>query len=146
MRRPKRLWLVVLVNVAAGSLTLAAAGYLFVKVLPGAGAMTAGIVPSVLLGGVLITSSILALLGRRPSRWVALGSATLFFGFHSIESLWLYYHPSPALPLDTASLASSVERNLLGLVLNLWAFLSDKTEAFFDAAGPDSRWTGRESS
>ena len=66
----------------------------------------------------------------------------LFFGIHLIESLWFYYQPSPAPPLDKASLASSVERNSLGIVLNLWAFLSDKTEAFFDAVGPNKRWRG----
>ena len=142
MTRPKRLWVVVLVNVAAGILTLAALGYLFAKALPVAGTVILTLVSNVLICSVLITSSIFAFFGYGRSRWIALGTAILFFGIHLIQSLWFYYQPSPALPLDMPSLASSVERNSLGIVLNLWAFLSDKTEAFFDAVGPNNRSRG----
>ena len=145
MTRPKRLWVVVLVNAAVGILTLAALGYVFAKTLPVAGTVILTLVPNVLICAVLITSSIFAFLGYGRSRWIALGTAILFFGIHLIQSLWFYYQPSPALPLDMPSLASSVERNSLGIVLNLWAFLSDKTEAFFDAVGPNNRWRDRDS-
>jgi hypothetical protein len=84
-------------------------------------------VPSALIGAVLITSSIFAFLGSSRYRWVALGTAILFFGIHLIQSLWFYYQPNPALPPDMPSLASSVERNSLAIALNLWAFLSGKT-------------------
>jgi hypothetical protein len=32
-------------------------------------------------------------------------------------------------------------KNSLGIVLNLWAFLSEKTEDFFDSA-PNNHWRG----
>jgi len=86
--------------------------------------------------GALITSSISAFFGHGRSRWVALGTAILFFGVNLIQSLWFYYQPRPGLTLDTAWLASSVVNNSPAIVLNLWAFLSEKTEDFFDAAGP----------
>jgi hypothetical protein len=143
MTRPKRLWVVVLVNVAVGSLSLAVDGFLLAKVLAVAGAgLLLAFVPGILVPGVLITSSIFAFLGSSRYRWVALGTAILFFGIHLIQSLWFYYQPNPALPLAMPSLASSVERNSLAIALNLWAFLSDKTDAFFDAVGPTNRWRG----
>ena len=136
MTRPKRLRVVVLVNVAVGSLSLAVDGFLLAKVLPVAGAsLLLAFVPGILVRGALITSSIFAFLGHGRSRWVALGTALLFFGVNLIQSLRSYYQPSPALPPDMASLASSVVNNSLVIVLNLWAFLSEKTEDFFDAAG-----------
>lgn len=140
MARPKRLWVVVLVNVAVGFLTLAALGYLFAKSLPMAWTVVLAFMPTGLLSGVLIASSIFALLGYNRYRWIALGSAILFFGIHLIQSLWFYYQPSPALPAAMPSLASSVERNALAIVLNLWAFLSAKTDEFFAAFGPNNRW------
>ena len=139
MTRPKRLWVVVLVNTAFGSLSLAGS-LLFAKALHGA--VLLAFVPNVLVCGVLITSSIFALLGHGRARWVALGIAILFFGIRLIQSLWLYNHPSQAQFTDMSSLASGAANNLLVIILNLWAFLSDKTEAFFDAAGPNNRvWT-----
>jgi len=66
MTRPKRLWVVVLVNVAVGVLTLAALGFLFAKSLPIAGTVILTFVPSVLICGVLITSSIFAFFRLRP--------------------------------------------------------------------------------
>jgi len=138
MTRPKRLWVVVLVNVAVGSLSLSIDGFLLAKLPPVAGkaGLLLAYVPGVLLRGALITSSISAFFGHGRSRWVALGTAILFFGVNLIQSLWFYYQPRPGLTLDTAWLASSVVNNSLAIVLNLWAFLSEKTEDFFDAAGP----------
>ena len=51
MTRPKRLWVVVLVNAAVGILTLAALGYLFAKMLPVAGTVILTLVPTVLICG-----------------------------------------------------------------------------------------------
>ena len=140
MRRPKRLWVVVLVNVAAGVLTLAALGYLLLKSWSIAGALILTFAPTALTCGVLVASSAFAFLGRERSRWIALGAALLFFGIHLVQSLWLYYQSNPALPPE--SLAPSIERNSLAIVLNLWAFLSDKTDAFFDAVDPNYRSRG----
>ena len=140
MSRPKRLMVVVLVNVAAGVLTLATLGYLLAKSPPFTGALTLSFAPSVLLGGVLIVSSIFALRGHARSRWIALGTAILFFGMHLIQTLWFHYHPTLP-PEEMPSLAPAVERASLGIVLNLWAFLSDKTDAFFDQI-PHDRSTG----
>jgi hypothetical protein len=141
MSRPKRLWVVVLVNVMAGVLTLAALGFLLAKSLPFAGALMLSFAPTVLICGVLIVSSIFAFRGHARSRWVALGTAILFFGLYLIQSLWLYYHPTLP-PEEMPSLASSVERNSLAIVLNLWAFLSDKTDAFFDEVPDNDRSKG----
>lgn len=136
MSRPKRLMVVVLVNVTAGVLTLTALGYLLARSLPFLGALMFSFAPTVLICGVLIVSSIFAFRGHARSRWIALATAILFFGIQLIQSLWFYYHP--ALPPEgMPSLAPSVERNSLGIVLNLWAFLSDKTDAFFDEVPAD---------
>jgi hypothetical protein len=147
MRRPHRLWVVVLINVALGVLTLALIGLWLVKV-NAVHKVTAGIFVHnyalhILLCAVLIASSIFALLGSGRARWIALGTAILFFGFHLIQSVWLYYLSGLALRRDQGLfLESSVERNALALILNLWAFLSDKTDEFFDAKGPNNRWRG----
>ena len=141
MSRPKRLWVVALVNVAAGVLSLAAIGFLLAKSLPFARALILSFAPTVLICGVLIASSIFAFLGHGRSRWIALGAAILFFGIHLIQSLWFYYHPTLP-PEEMPSLAPIVERNSLAIVLNLWAFLSDKTDEFFDAVGPSMRSRG----
>jgi hypothetical protein len=140
MSRPKRLWVAVLVNVVAGVLTLAALGFLLAKSLPLAGTLILWFAPTVLICGVLIVSSIFAFRGHARSRWIALGTAILLFGIHLIQSLWLYYHAALP-PEELASLAPSAERNSLGIVLNLWAFLSDKTDAFFDEV-PNDRSRG----
>jgi hypothetical protein len=136
MSRPKRLWVVVLVNVAAGVLTSAALVFLVAKSLPVAGALIPAFAPTFLICGVLVASSISAFLGHNRSRWIALGAAIFFFGSYLIQSVWFYYHPTLP-PEEMPSLASSVERNALGIILNVWAFLSDKTDAFFDQASND---------
>ena len=139
--RPKRLWAVALVNVAAGALTLLILGLLLAnsaRSVSFAWVLIQALAPTALLCGVLIASSVLALLGRGQFRWVALGSAILYFGIHLIQSLWSYYHAATP-PAETSSLASSVVDNALGIVLNLWAFLSDKTDEFFDAVAPDAQ-------
>ena len=139
MTRPKRLWVVVVVNTAVGGLSLAGV-LLFAKALHGA--MLIALVPNILLCGVLIVSSVFALLGHGRARWVALGIAIMFFGIRLVQSLWLYYHPSQAQFTNMSSLASSAANNLLLILLNLWAFLGDKADAFFDAPGPNNRWRG----
>ena len=146
MRRPHRLWVVVLVNVALGVLTLALIGSWLVKVNEvhkiTAGMFVLNFALHILVCVVLIASSIFALVGSGRARWIALGTAILFFGLHLIQSVWLYYQLGPALlPKDRGLfLTSSIERNALALILNLWAFFSDKTDEFFDARGPNNRW------
>jgi hypothetical protein len=137
--RPKRLWAVAVVNVAAGALTLIVVGFLLAnsaRSVSFAWVLIQALAPTAVLSGALIASSVLALLGRSQFRWIALGSAVLYFGLHVIQSLWSYYHTATP-PAETSSLATSVVDNALGIVLNLWAFLSDKTDEFFDAVAPD---------
>jgi hypothetical protein len=138
MTRPKRLWAVALVNVGAGVLALALSAFMAANLTAVAGGTA--VVPFVagaVLAGVLAVSSILALLGYARARWTALGAALLFFGLNLAQSLWYYYHPGPELSGGAASIAPNVERAALAIVLNLWAFLSDKTDAFFDAVVPE---------
>ena len=140
MARPKRLWAAVLLNVAAGGLSLAVVGLFVAKLVPVAGIRAIVVfLPDILISGVLITASIFALRGNDRSRWIALGTAVAFFGLHLIQSLWYYYHPSQVPFFDTPSLASNVERAAIGIVVNLWGFLSEKTDAFFDAAAAPER-------
>jgi hypothetical protein len=134
MRRPKRLWAVVVVNAAAAALALVVLGLLLVnsaKSLHFPLVLIEALAPTALICGVLIVSSILALRGHSQARWVALWTAILFFGIRMIQSLWFYYHP-PSGPEMTSSLATSVVNSALGIALNLWAFLSDETDEFFD--------------
>ena len=144
MTRPKRLWAGVLVNVVAGLVTLLLAGVFAAKLVPVAGlrVSVSFVVPSAVVSCVLVVSSIFALRGNATSRWLALGTAILFFCLHFVQSLWVYYHPIH--PGDPASLAGSVERAALGIALNLWAFLSDKTDEFFDAVSRAGGAAGRE--
>jgi hypothetical protein len=139
MTRPKRLWAVVLVNVAAGVLTLVELGFLAANSLPLARVLIPAFAPTVLICGVLIVSSIFAFLRYARSRWIALGTAILFFGLGLIKSLWLYYHGGLPPAVITSSVAPHVEQNSLAIVLNLWAFLSDKTDEFFEEVGPNHR-------
>lgn len=131
MSRPKRLWAVFLVNVATGLITLAACGFLLAKSLPFARVLIFSFAPTIVLCAVLIASSIVAFIGSGRSRWIALGTAILFFGSSFIQGLWSYYHPTPPLQ-DMSAIAPSIERNALCIVLNLWGFLSEKTDAFVD--------------
>jgi len=66
MTRPKRLWVVVLVNVAVGSLSLAVDGFLLANIPPFAreAGLLLAYVPGVLVRGALITSSIFAFFGH----------------------------------------------------------------------------------
>jgi hypothetical protein len=142
MTRPKRLWAVTVFNSGAGLLALLWFGFFAAKVVPLAGLrIVFSFVPGLLIPCVLVVSSIWALRGDDRARWAALASAVLFFGPRLVQGLWHYYHP--VYPGDPASLAESVENAAIGIALNLWAFLSDKTDEYFAAAspGPDGRET-----
>ena len=125
-------------NVAVALLNLAALAVVFRNSTLPAGVLlgTAGLVISALIAVTVIVSSVLALMGYPQGRWLALGSALVFFGILLIQTLLLIVHLGPSLPAQAnAKLAGAVIRNSLEIALNLWAFLSAKTAAFFDARG-----------
>jgi hypothetical protein len=132
--RPKRLWAITIVNTSAALLGLAALAALLLA------GFRAGAVPiayldaalSAFIPAFLIVGSILALLGYPRGRWIALCSAVLFFGLRLTQSLMLLTHYDAAQsPFTAKDLRDGVLYNILGLALNVWAFLSGKTDDYF---------------
>ena len=140
--RPKRLWVVAVMNIVVALLSLAAVLVVFQNSKLPAGQLigTSGIVISAVIAVTVIVSSILALVGYPQARWLALGSALVFFGILLIQTVLLMVHLGPSLPPQAnAKLAGGVVRNSLEIALNLWVFLSAKTATFFDARGRGTR-------
>jgi hypothetical protein len=132
--RPKRLWVIAVINVAVALLSIGTLAFLLLSSRVPAElrppAWSAAL--SSLLAAFLIVSCVLALLGYRPARWLALGSAVLFFGILLTQSLLLLVQSGASLPhVPPRKLWANVVRNSIEIALNLWVFLGAKTAAFF---------------
>jgi hypothetical protein len=132
--RPKRLWVIAVMNIAVGLISVGMLAFLLfssrvpaeLRPSPSSAALSS------LLAALLIVSCVFALLGYRQARWLALGSAVLFFGILWAQSLLLLVQSGGSLPqVPTRKLWANVVRNSIEIALNLWVFLSAKTVAFF---------------
>ena len=83
--------------------------------------------------------------GHSFARWLALGSAVVFFGLLLMQALVLLsQHGGPFGHAAANKLRAAVVRNALEIGFNLWAFLSAKTARYFGvlAGGPNNRSSG----
>lgn len=145
-QRPKRLWLAALISILTASLSLIAALYLALSdQVPEAVRLTPTNLAIVVVAiGLLIVSSVFALMRRPWARWLMLAMALLFYGSIVIQNLLLYPEfrdaGEPVRPL-----VANVVRNSISIAITLWALLSAKTHAFF-ATGPAPPGSGAETS
>jgi hypothetical protein len=137
--RPKRLWVISIMNIAVATITLVALGFMLasdrvpVEVRP----TTLRAAVSGLLAGFLIISSVLALLGYPKARWPALMAAVIFFGILLLQSLLFIIHPSDVLPEGSSpKLWANVVRNTIEISLNMWVFLGAKVTTYLRGADP----------
>jgi hypothetical protein len=139
--RPKRLWVVAIMNMAVAAMTLTALWFMLasdrvpVEVRPTA----SGAAVSGFLAASLIVSSLLALVGYPKARWPVLIAAVLFFGILLLQSLLFIIHPSELLPGGSSpKLWANVVRNAIEISLNMWVFLGAKVAAFLRDAEPST--------
>jgi hypothetical protein len=136
--RPKRLWVVTTLNVAIGIFGIVAVGFLLTS-----SKIPAELVPakwsalsSIFIAATLIGSSVLALLGFRHARWVALVTAVAYFGTILIQNLLIFLHPEATFghsisDRDSRMFLASVIRSAIEIGINVWGYLSSKTGSFF---------------
>ena len=144
-KRPKRLVVVVMMNVVLGLFSIVSMVFLL-----NSSQVPAEVVPSgwnaafsTLVAFALIVSSVLALTGLPRARWIALIMALTFFGLIWLHSLLAALDPEGvigAVPTDRESrkLWAGVVRASIEISLNLWVFLSTKTRVFFDSRRADA--------
>jgi hypothetical protein len=137
-KRPKRLWVVAIMNIAVALMGIGTLAFMLTS-----STFPPELVPSkwsaafsVFIATAVIVSSLLALLKFRRARWVALTAALVFFGVLLVQSLILAIDPQALLgeipsKIQSRKLWAGVTRNSIEIGLNLWAFLSAKTAAFF---------------
>ena len=137
--RPKRLIVVAIMNIAVALISVAALAFVLTSSrVPGA------LIPrpwsaafSMLVAIAVIVSSVLALIGLPKARWVALILALAFFGILWLQGLLAAVDPVSVMgemPNESVvhKLWAGVVRNSIEIGLNLWAFLSVRTSAFFE--------------
>ena len=133
--RPKRLWGVAILNIAAAFMSISFLLAVFVRLPAGLrpGAFSATF--TLFLGVTLIVACVLALLGHPFARWLALGCAIVFFGVRLINAALLLSQHRGLLPSlgMTSEVRDAILNNSLVIVFNLWSFLSDKTDTYFEA-------------
>ena len=141
-QRPKRLWVVTVMNVAIGLIGIATVGFLLKssKIPAEAVPATWSATLSILSAMTLISASILALLGLRRTRWFALVTAVAYFGIILVHNLLIYVDPQaifgqPISDRDSRKLLAAVIRSSIEIGINVWAYLSVKTGAFFRPLG-----------
>lgn len=144
-KRPKRLIVVVMMNVVLALFSIVALVFLL-----NSSQVPAEVVPhgwnaafSALVAFALIVSSVLALMGFARARWVALIIALTFFGLIWIHSLLAALDPEGVIGLvptdrESRKLWAGVVRASIEIGLNLWVFLSAKTRVFFDSRRADA--------
>ena len=137
-KRPKRLWVVAIMNIAVALIGIGTLAFVLTS-----STFPSELVPSkwnaavsVLVATTVIVSSVLALLRIRRARWIALTAALVFFGVLLVQSLLVAIDPQAVLgeirsSIQLRKLWAAVTRNSIEIGLNLWAFLSAKTAAFF---------------
>lgn len=131
-RRPGRLWAAAILNVFIGLLAMGILVFLATsdripdEARPGAVGVASGGILAVLL----VSYSVLALVGRSRARSTLLVIATLYFGSIILQNAL------PLVGLDDSivpprKLVTNVIRNAISLGVNWWALTSGVTIAFF---------------
>jgi hypothetical protein len=137
--RPVRLWVVVLMNVLDGLLSLFALAFLtMLSSIPEA--LRPDVISSLIaiaLSGLLVISSILALLGKPRAGFLMLIIAVLFHGTLAVQNFLMLARPHELLGegADT-KLIANVVRSALEIAINCWALLSSKTREYFARQTP----------
>ena len=139
-KRPKRLIVVVMMNVALALFSIVALVFLLNSSQVPAEVVSSGwnAAFSTLVAFALIVSSVLALMGFPRARWLALIIALTFFGLIWIHSLFAALDPERVIGLvptdrESRKLWAGVVRASIEIGLSLWVFLGAKTKAFFDS-------------
>jgi hypothetical protein len=135
--RPKRLWVVAIMNIAVATITLIVLSFMLISDRVPIEVRPTGFraASSAFIAAFVILSSILALLRYPRARWFALGAALIFFGLLLFQSFILIVSPSDALPEGSApKLWANVVRNSIEISLNLWVFLGSKVATYFRTA------------
>ncbi len=141
--RPLRLWIVSLMNVLVGLLSLAMVLFMTVSGrVPAALQLTpVAAVFGAAAGCFLVASSALALYGNpRAARWM-LVAAGAFYGPVIAQNAQLLLS-GPAEFVPTQKLVANVVRNTLELWLNFWALRSPITRQFFASRIPSPEHPG----
>jgi hypothetical protein len=135
LKRPKRLWVVSIMNIAVATISIVALVFMITSDrVPAEVQPTAvGAAVSGFLGILLIASSLLALLKYLKARWLALGAALIFYGTLLLQSALLV--AGAELPDGTSTkLWSSIVRSTIEISLNIWVFLGSKIALYRRAA------------
>jgi hypothetical protein len=83
--------------------------------------------------GLLIASSVLALLGKPRGRWLMLAAALAFYGSILVQNAYILGQVHDSL-VPNHKLIANVVRSGLEIAINLWALLSAKTSRYFGGA------------
>jgi len=136
-KRPKRLWVMVGMNVLVTAINLGTILYLLLgSSVPAAFAKTPiSAISSAALPVILLTSSIFCLWGYRTAHAVTLTAALLFYGTVCAQHVaMLLAQDSNFTASVVLKLRAGVLRSLIEIGVNLWALLSPKTRSFFSAS------------
>lgn len=131
-KRPLRLWIVALMNVLVGLLSLAVVVFMTLSSrVPAALQLTPGSAVFAAAAGLfLVASSALALYGDpRAPRWMLIAAGAFYGPIIAQNALLLMAGHPDGVP--TQKLAANVFRNSLELWLNFWALRSASTRRFF---------------
>jgi hypothetical protein len=126
-------------NIVLGAFALFTLGYIAfssnVPVVVRPSAYTALL--AVTTATLLVSSSVLALLGKPRSPYFMLASALLFYGILVAQNAVMLYGPHDWLgPEAGTKLTASVVRGCIEILINVWALLTAKTRSFFAVAAP----------
>lgn len=141
VKRPLRLWVVAVMNVLVATISMAAITYLLFSSNPNIPNEIRPGVPNTILAlgtsGLLIVSSILALLRIRFARWLMLFAAVVFFGILCVQNLAIVLTNGSALVEGAApKLWMNAIRSALEMAFNVWVLLSARTALFFRNVRP----------
>jgi len=140
--RPKRLWVAAILNIFGATISILGVTYLLFSSNPNIPESLRPGLSTVLLAlgtsGLLIISSVLALLRVQFARWLMLAAAFIFFGILVFQNLSLLVSSGSTLPSGaTPKLWANVIRSTSEIAINVWALLSLKTAAFFLGSRPN---------
>lgn len=131
-RRPKRLWVAALMNIAVGLMAMVFVVFfsLSSRVPDEARLGTGSIVFAVITTSLLIVSSVLALFGKRRWDRIMLSAALVYYGSVLAQNASLLVQ-SEELIIPVQKVVANVARSGIEIAINLWAILSAKTRFFF---------------
>jgi len=83
--------------------------------------------------GFLVVSSVLALLGKPRSLWLALAAALIHYGMIAGQNVYFLFALDGDL-VPASKLTANAVRSGIEIAINLWGLLSAKSRAYFDVA------------